>query len=486
MSNNPLREIIEKGLDHTVSKWHHYLPLYHKHFEVYKKKASPTNKIVIIEIGVQKGGSLDMWNEYFGKDNCLIFGIDIDPECRKLTHDNIFIVIGDQEKVPFLLEVQKQLPPPDILIDDGSHFIKQQINTFDILFPHVKPGGIFLCQDVHTSYMEYFGGGLGNQYTFINHTKLVIDYMHAYHHPPNANTINHLTKTCAGIHVYDSMIFFEKAEKEITKPITQNWQGRLDIKPIVNSSTSSKSRSEEEKNLYLDLLKKTVSDYIYVSNIAGQGMKANDQQIENGLIWPDRAHSMIGLKRLDNIQYCVEDILKNNIEGDLIETGVWRGGAVIFMKGILKCYGDNKRKIFAADSFEGLPPPDPKYPADKGDSHHTISFLAVPQEEVEANFRRYGLLDNNIVFVKGFFEHSIPKAPIDKLAILRLDGDMYSSTIQVLELLYDKVSIGGYIIIDDYKLPGCRKAVDDFRLQRNIKENLLAIDEFSRYWKKLY
>ena len=180
-------------------------------------------------------------------------------------------------------------------------------------------------------------------------------------------------------------------------------------------------------------------------------------------------HTMLGVQRLDNIQYCFEDIIKNNVEGDLIETGVWRGGATIFMAALNKVYNQN-RKVFVADSFEGLPEPDAKnYPPDFKDKHHTFDHLKVSQEEVAQNFNQYKLLDDNIVFIKGFFEHSLKDAPIDKLALLRLDGDMFSSTIQVLEELYDKVSPGGYIIVDDYgAVRGCRLAVSKFRKERGL------------------
>ena len=243
-------------------------------------------------------------------------------------------------------------------------------------------------------------------------------------------------------------------------------------------------RLRNVNGLYIELLKKSVTDSIYFSKVAGSEKKVSEAEVENGNVWPDRAHSMIGMKRLNNIQYCIEEVLKNNIEGDVIETGVWRGGASILMKGLLKCYCSNK-KVFVADSFEGLPPPDPRYPADKGDEHHKIDYLAVSLDEVMSNFKRYDLLDENVIFLKGFFEHSLPHAPINKLSILRLDGDMYSSTIQVLEILYDKLSIGGFIIIDDYCLAGCRKAVDDFRAKRNIKEQIVGIDWAGCFWKKL-
>jgi O-methyltransferase len=191
---------------------------------------------------------------------------------------------------------------------------------------------------------------------------------------------------------------------------------------------------------------------------------------------------MIGMKRLTNIQECFETVLQDGVPGDLIETGVWRGGATILMQGLVK-YHKQDRRVFVADSFQGLPPPDPRYPADKGDIHHTIPYLSIDIETVKNNFRAYDLLDDNVIFVKGFFETSLKNAPIDKLCILRLDGDMYSSTIQVLEQLYDKVSPGGFVIIDDYSLEGCRKAVHDFRNIRGITNPIISIDQCGSFWR---
>ena len=204
-----------------------------------------------------------------------------------------------------------------------------------------------------------------------------------------------------------------------------------------------------------------------------------------GRIWPVRAHTMIGMKRLDNLQYCLEQVLKDNIPGDLIETGVWRGGACIFMRAVLKAYGDTSRIVWAADSFSGLPPPNTtNYPADMGDTHFTHDALAVSRETVEQNFKAYNLLDDQICFLKGWFKDTLPDAPIQQLAIMRLDGDMYESTMQALEALYGRLSPGGFVIIDDYMLQPCAQAVHDFRASLGIKDEIHDIDGFGAYWRR--
>jgi len=206
---------------------------------------------------------------------------------------------------------------------------------------------------------------------------------------------------------------------------------------------------------------------------------------EEGKVWPGYADTMIGLKRLDNLQFCVETAIREGVEGDLIETGVWRGGACILMRAILAAYAIEDRTVYVADSFEGLPPPDlEKFPDDKRDKHHTRTLLAVSQNEVENNFRRFGLLDGQVVFLKGWFKDTLPNAPMGKLAVFRLDGDMYGSTMDALTNLYPKLSKGGFCIIDDYALKRCRKAVDDFRAKNNVRAEMKVVDWTGRYWRK--
>jgi O-methyltransferase len=209
-------------------------------------------------------------------------------------------------------------------------------------------------------------------------------------------------------------------------------------------------------------------------------------QRAEGKDWPEDAETMIGMARLDNIQECVTDVLRNGVPGDLIETGVWRGGACIFMRAILKAYGERHRTVWVADSFQGLPKPDGRYPQDAADRHWQYSeSLGVSLDQVKSNFRRYGLLDDQVKFLEGWFRDTLPNAPIRQISVLRLDGDMYASTMDALESLYPKLSAGGHCIIDDYgAVPACKQAVDDFRGKHAIQASLRQIDWTGVSWQK--
>ena len=265
----------------------------------------------------------------------------------------------------------------------------------------------------------------------------------------------------------------------------------------------------DASELYLDLLKKCLTRCIFetiyrpisprkatlpIRKLAAyfdiELVKCVDPSTRaEGRDWPTDGETMIGLQRLDNLQYCVTDVLRRGIPGDFIETGVWRGGATILMRAVLKAYGDTERTVWVADSFQGCPKPDPaRYQADAGDRHWTFTPLIVSPEEVKANFARYGLLDDQVRFLVGWFRDTLPTAPIERLAVLRLDGDMYESTMDALRHLYPKLSIGGYVIIDDYSLPGCKAAVEDFRTQHGITEERNPVDRLPAsgvFWRKL-
>lgn len=197
------------------------------------------------------------------------------------------------------------------------------------------------------------------------------------------------------------------------------------------------------------------------------------------------SHTMIGKIRLDNIQYCVETVLNENIPGDLIETGIWRGGATIFMRGVLAAYGITDRIVWAADSFEGVPAPTLPEDAGLDLSSNLLPILAVSLEEVMDLFERYDLLDDKVNFIQGWFKESLLNTPIDRLAVLRLDGDLYESTMDALNPLYSKVSNGGFVIVDDYySCPPCKRAIDEFRMKHSIIDELIQIDDQSVYWRK--
>ncbi len=213
--------------------------------------------------------------------------------------------------------------------------------------------------------------------------------------------------------------------------------------------------------------------------------KYNPELRESGLDWPSRAWTMIGRKRLHNFRVLIERALADGIPGDIIETGVWRGGACMLARAILLDQGIKDRRVILADSFEGLPPPDSRYPADAGSHLHEYEDLAIPLEVVQDHFRKFGLLDDQVVFVKGWFADTLPTLDVERLSVLRLDGDLYASTIAPLQYLYDKVSVGGWVIIDDYGvIEGCRKAVHDFLDSRGLAPELHPIDGIGVYFQK--
>ena len=204
-----------------------------------------------------------------------------------------------------------------------------------------------------------------------------------------------------------------------------------------------------------------------------------------GRDWPLYAQTMVGLERMRNVRHCVETALAEGVPGDLIEAGVWRGGVAILMRGILKAHGVEDRLVWVADSFQGIPPPDPdRYPADRGERSHEHEWLAVPVEEVRENFRRYGLLDDRVRFVEGWFRDTLPALGDRRWSVVRVDGDLYESTMDALVNLYDGLSPGGFLIVDDFALPACREAVEDFRRDRGINHPIEHIDWTGVFWRK--
>jgi O-methyltransferase len=268
---------------------------------------------------------------------------------------------------------------------------------------------------------------------------------------------------------------------------------------------------------YLELVKKTLLDEIYadvrpghavrpsgrrtplslvrdavLSLLARRGFtllrRSSAESRARGTVVPLTAHTMIGRARLDHLQSCVEAVLQEGIAGDLVEAGVWRGGAAILMRAVLAAYEVHDRRVWLADSFMGLPPPDAQnFPADRGSALHEDKTFSVGLREVQKNFAAYDLLDEQVAFVPGWFKDTLPAAPIDRIAVLRLDADLYESTWQALTALYDRVSPGGFVVIDDYRtMPPCHRAVDDFRERNGITSRIHEIPGAADgvYWRR--
>lgn len=196
------------------------------------------------------------------------------------------------------------------------------------------------------------------------------------------------------------------------------------------------------------------------------------------------SYTMVGRKRLDNLQHCVENVLENHVPGDLLEAGVWRGGCCILMRAVLEAYACNDRKVWLADSFRGLPRSNRSEDSDYEMDASRLPVLAVGSAEVRRNFERFGLLDEQVRFLPGWFEESLPDSDTGPLAVLRVDCDLYASTSAVLDSLYQRVSPGGWVIIDDYHmLPPCRQAVDEFRKRHGISAALERIDDHAVCWQ---
>lgn len=204
---NDLEKFFRQNNENIIVKWLHYFDIYDRHFARFRNK-----EIVILEIGVYQGGSLRMWRDYFGP-KAKIYGVDINPRCKELEAENIEIFIGSQSDRKFLRELKKKIPHIDILIDDGGHTMRQQIVTFEEMFSHVKNNGIYLCEDLHTSYWLDFGGGYKRRGTFIEYSKRFIDKLNAYHSEQGGLKPDEFTKNVDSIHYYDSIMVIEKKQR---------------------------------------------------------------------------------------------------------------------------------------------------------------------------------------------------------------------------------------------------------------------------------
>jgi Methyltransferase domain len=209
---NDLQRYFESNTGRLIDKHTHYFDIYDRYFARYRN-----TEVCFVEIGVYNGGSLQMWKHYFGS-KARIFGVDINPECKQLEEEQVKIYIGDQADKGFLEQLTKQIPRPDIVLDDGGHFMDQQINTFEVLYPHVAPDGIYMCEDMHTSYRRNYGGGFKARGTFVEYSKNFIDYLNVKHCARlQKPKVLEFARSAYGLHYYDSVLVIEKRLREESK-----------------------------------------------------------------------------------------------------------------------------------------------------------------------------------------------------------------------------------------------------------------------------
>ncbi len=280
----------------------------------------------------------------------------------------------------------------------------------------------------------------------------------------------------------------------------QHLPRQIEIPPIPTREIRATGPSADAESLrvaYLELLKLalcdlagsgstsvswTGADRVFSRELRGEELKVRAA----GVDWPLHGLTMVGLKRLDDLQACVESVVRDGIEGDVIEAGAWRGGASILIRATLDSLGVEARTVWVADSFQGFPPPDAdRFPEDpKLDDLSRVDFLAAPLEDVRGNFARFGC-ERGVNFVPGFFEDTLPVLRSRRWSLVRIDADTYSSTWIALDALYPGLQTGGYLIVDDYPyVEAARRAVDDFRRERGITEPIEQFDWMGSRWRR--
>ena len=190
---------------HPIDKWAHYFPIYDRHFSWYANKS-----LTFLEIGVARGGSLQMWQRFFGP-LAKIVGIDIRERSKSYEAPGTLVRIGDQADEQFLQSLIDEFGVPDIVLDDGSHQMEHIAKTFNFLYPKLPKNGVYMVEDLHTAYWDEFGGGVSKPETFINLSKEYIDRLNADHSRGQV-VPNFITRQTFGISFYDSVVVFEKGE----------------------------------------------------------------------------------------------------------------------------------------------------------------------------------------------------------------------------------------------------------------------------------
>ncbi len=239
---NDLEKYFRSNDKRLIHKFYHYFEIYDRYFSKYRGQ-----EITFLEIGIFQGGSLQMWKEYFGP-KARIIGVDVNPRCKELEEDQIEIYIGSQSDRKFLRELKNKIPKVDILLDDGGHTMRQQIVTFEEMFEHVKEDGLFLCEDLHTSYFLKFGGGYKRSGTFIQYSKGLIDKLNSWFSEQTSFKVDEISRSIKGIHFYTSMLVIEKAKRERPK---SDQTGNISLPPLSRPQSLGKRVWLRFWNLFL-------------------------------------------------------------------------------------------------------------------------------------------------------------------------------------------------------------------------------------------
>jgi O-methyltransferase len=341
-------------------------------------------------------------------------------------------------------------------------------------------------------------------------TIIVLSLTRTFHSAPKSPSINFVSMTpaeskgCASARGQGYLIFCPRYEFDLTKSPQvlappENWilglTERFKWLDLLVAESDDRSINVRSINSYLEVLQMYVTGLCYgeeeksVNPALGQKLvhvgPLNVGARQRGNDWTYMGSTMTGGERLKNVRNLLIDVFQNEVGGDYMEAGVWRGGSSVFARGVILAHGQQHRRSFVLDSFRGLPPGERKF--DQGDAGWDNSaYLEVSADVVAGNFNSAGLLDENVVFAQGFFNDTIPPLlnTIESLAIIRFDGDIYESAVDVLYNLYGKLSVGGYFIVDDWFGFPSRTACEDFFAVHGISPDITPIDDLSVYWKK--
>ncbi len=465
-----------------------------------------------LEIGVAAGESFQ-----YARAPTIAVGVDPEPnlQVQLRAESHVFPETSDDFFSQQRLEIKWPSQPVNLAFIDGAHAFAQVLRDFVNVEARCHPNALIAINDTMPfSELSQSPAGQSNLHhgdvwklvLCLKHYRPDLDIITLPASPsgltlvgnlnPRSPTLrDNLDEAIARFEQYDFNAFQEN-QSGVLNIVPNEWESferhfglRLPGPADIPDDTSGRPMvSGSSRALYVDLLSRALTNTIYkdVSTRPDDGPEHDPESREIGSDWPANAHSMVGTLRMKNLAELTQRVLDENIPGDLIEAGVWRGGCCILMRGILAANGVMDRKIYAADSFEGLPPPNVEaYPADTGYDLSHFDQLAVSVETVKDNFDRYGLLDDSVTFVKGFFSDTLPTLDAGPFALIRLDGDLYESTYVSLETLYPKLSPGGFVVIDDMNfIPPCKQAVLDYRAKMGITAPMHRVDWSASWWRK--